>query len=79
MPLQEFLWTMNQLTLGYRALSMAPRPENVPEANLETARRHRVTVANLVGGPDQQEDRTGLFTVALGAGGLLALEEVVLR
>lgn len=79
MPLQEFLWTMNQLTLGYRALSMAPRPENIPEANLETARRHRVTVANLVGGPDQQEDLTGLFTVALGAGGLLALEEVVLR
>ena len=79
MPLQEFLWTANQLTAGYRALGMASRPEAVPEANLETARRHRVTVANLAGGPDQKEDRTGVLTVAMGAGGILALEEILSR
>jgi hypothetical protein len=79
MPLQEFLWTASQLTAGYRALGMASRPESVPEANLETARRHGVTVANLVGGPDQREDRTGVMTVAMSAGGLLALGEIMTR
>jgi hypothetical protein len=74
--LQEFLWTSGRLIGAYRSLDMPQAPEGMPEANREMARRHRMLIASLAGGGDDRADRSGVLAVAMGAGGIFALEEL---
>ena len=78
--LQEFLWTSGRLVGAWRSLGMDSAPEGMPEENRELARRHAALAENLAGNPRNPEaDRSAVLTVAMGAGGILALEELWTR
>lgn len=78
--LQEFLWTAGRLVGAGSSLGLASAPEGIPEENREMARRHRALVESLRGeGGADGRDRSAVLAVAMGAGGILALEEIWTR